>query len=84
MIKSRNLLALKLLGTLEGGNVLGILVAWNMSADRLLLLGHWTKYIEKKGNCVVCQGIMKKKKLSSKSFRHKSRIQCEHCSVYCV
>ncbi len=57
----------------------------HLNADRLLLLGHWPKYVEKKGNCVVCQGIMKMKKLPSKSFRHESRIQCEHCSVYlCV
>ena len=51
-----------------------------VSADRLLPLGHWPVYVERKGNCVVCQAIMKRKKLPTKANRHESRIQCEHCN----
>ena len=55
------------------------------NADRLLPLGHWPKYVERKGNCVVCQAIINRKNLPKIGNRHESRIQCEHCLVYlCV
>ena len=41
-----------------------------VSADRLFPLGHWLMYVERKGNCVVCQAIMKRKKLPTKANRH--------------
>ena len=44
-------------------------------------VGH-PRSVERKGNCVVCQAIMKRKKLPTKANRHDCRMLCEHCSVY--
>ena len=72
-----------LIGTFQGRQRIGRpRSSDHANSDRLLPLGHWPKYVEKKGNCVVCQQIMKRKKLPSKNNRHESRIQCEQCLVY--
>ena len=75
-----------LIGTFQGRQRIGRpRSSDHANSDRLLPLGHWPKYVEKKGNCVVCQQIMKRKKLPSKKNRHESRIQCEQYLVYlCV
>ena len=70
------------LETFELGNGWDVLVVFeHANADRLLPLGHWPKYVERKGNCVVCQAIINRKNLPKKGNRHESRIQCEHCLV---
>lgn len=48
-------------------------------------LGHWPEPVERKSDCVVCAGIIVRKKLPRSGNRHESRTQCSHCKVHlCV
>ena len=47
------------------------------NGDRLLPLGHWPKYVERKRNCVVCQAFLNRNNLPTLGNRHETRVQCE-------
>ena len=48
-------------------------------------LGHWHVHTDTKANCIVCLGVIGRKKLPIVGNRHESRGQCSHCKVHlCV
>ena len=58
----------------------------NAQLDRLNpSLGYRPVHTDTKANCIVCLGVIGRKKLPIVGNRHESRVQCSHCKIHlCV